>query len=153
MPGSAAVTVLPNDLCGTVPKQPKLWMVDGSGAQYPVVNSLGSCFQDSCNPVSASEPRRGLWVLVLLVCRRWRCGAGGEPAVAGALRCALCSVQLQCTLTLPCMRHGMPVADTCTPARGSPRRERQQPVHCGLDQQGDGVGYSRHQQPRRLPGG
>lgn len=80
LPGSAQVTVLPNDLCGSVPKQPKLWMVDSSGAQYPVVNSLGSCFQSNCNPTSASEAG---WI-VQAACHPTAAAAGP----AGAASCA-----------------------------------------------------------------
>lgn len=55
LPGSAQVTVLPNgNLCGSVPNQPDLHMVSG-GEQYPVVNSLGSCFRSECNPTNTGE--------------------------------------------------------------------------------------------------
>lgn len=65
----ASLTLLPNNLCGAVPKQPfpQLWLVTG-GSRYPLVNSLGSCFKPDCNNAVQSERRAA--------------AATGDPCVA-----------------------------------------------------------------------
>ena len=54
------VSVLPNNLCGAVPKLPsvKLLFAGRDGQYSPLVNSLGSCFEECNNPVQ-SEWRGG----------------------------------------------------------------------------------------------
>lgn len=54
---NVSIGVLPNNLCGGLPRQPfpQLWFVADGISQYPVVNTLGSCFATNCKPQVESE--------------------------------------------------------------------------------------------------
>lgn len=48
---NTTIGVLPNNLCGSVPEEPypQLCFVAEPDSCYPVVNTLGSCFNATCN--------------------------------------------------------------------------------------------------------
>lgn len=51
LPDNTTIRVLPNNLCGSVPGEPypQLCFVAETDSCYPVVNTLGSCFNPTCN--------------------------------------------------------------------------------------------------------